>query len=1217
MKKNVLLMMVLVLASPLLAAELVLSYDFEGDTTDVVTDKSGNGINGVLREFNVSGQTRYQGTGVNGTNCLVTNANMGATTNKGRAVINLPAGFTFGNEATFVLRLKRYPALYGTTPGAESVSVPLGWYTDAANLSRGLYVRNSVHSTGAPVDSIMLYEYSEWLRYPDIMLPPDGEWHLVIVRLSSSFGIYVRVDDSVYTNKTNTRSISGCAILMLGNRFTVDNPFSGEIDDVRVYKGAMTDAEIEAIYQRDGKAGVRFPETNAIMVDPKLTHVTWTFPEPEYLYCNTESDMKVDVFFGQDPTMAVATQLVNHQHITSAEVDLQADTTYYWRVDIYDPHCGAMEVKTVGNIWSFTTASEPWLDFGFDEGGGSYAYDASNFTADGVLYGSAALLPTGGLVGGCLELNPLLPATGDGSGHVRINMGAAHGTGSSFGPSLGSSWTCAAWVMNYGFDNTDGSSNTHNVMTVLSYAGGNEPWGTAMLIDSNWTGTGDWAPWAIQCIDDGNTPMMPKSDLAVAADGKWHFCAISWDGASNQIRFMVDDKTYTVTQTAGSGPVASGPWWNLGFRSSTVPNTGEWGYYPFCGRMDKLRFWGQQAHSFAELAAIRDADLKKAAHAPFPADGDFGVSESLVYLSWILPTPALQGCDTPSDLKVDVFFGEDPSMATAAKIVSYQNTTTATVLLEDEKTYYWRVDVYDSECGGTEVKTTGQVWSFTTLGLSYTVKFNGHDYIDSICVKSRFHGYQSAIDRDLTGGHSAYDYSVHIIKTFDQLTPIYRLFSGGRWYIPGSNPAVDGDHILQHYSTTGEGGTWQMWQNEPDVWRGLEDGYSNVWFSGNVLEPEVVLGPDGIWYMFTQVEIREGEPLDIPNMYAAGQADRIQLLTSTDCLTWTRFADRGVIINVDQPTVTNLHHQEVIYVPWDADGKHWWMYIAASIRGLGEQGIFLLRSDSPYTFDWTTKQKTWFSQFGNQIGYIEHPLGRLFVRITFGNDNTSRAVPALQFSTNGLDWYNTMQSVGQILMDGSKDNNYNNNCYFLGISTMNGTGLIENTGINTYKAIYGASTSKTPVAPEIFKSEVGVGNLTLEIIPKKYILKGVVIDEYPGVVNTADGLPCSYNAATVVTLHAYPDGGYRVKRWVNTDDDTSTATVNTVRILSNTTVSVEFERIPFYFNDFLDLQLLISSWLSVPSDTNWNGDCDISIPADNVINIKDFSVFSDNWNNVN
>jgi len=44
-----------------------------------------------------------------------------------------------------------------------------------------------------------------------------------------------------------------------------------------------------------------------------------------------------------------------------------------------------------------------------------------------------------------------------------------------------------------------------------------------------------------------------------------------------------------------------------------------------------------------------------------------------------------------------------------------------------------------------------------------------------------------------------------------------------------------------------------------------------------------------------------------------------------------------------------------------------------------------------------------------------------------------------------------------------------------------------------------------------------------------------------------------------------------------------------------------------------DLEVLISAWLSTSGDGNWNADYDISLPPDNVINLKDFAVYAENW----
>jgi subtilisin family serine protease len=59
-----------------------------------------------------------------------------------------------------------------------------------------------------------------------------------------------------------------------------------------------------------------------------------------------------------------------------------------------------------------------------------------------------------------------------------------------------------------------------------------------------------------------------------------------------------------------------------------------------------------------------------------------------------------------------------------------------------------------------------------------------------------------------------------------------------------------------------------------------------------------------------------------------------------------------------------------------------------------------------------------------------------------------------------------------------------------------------------------------------------------------------------GTVVPADG---NYPRGTVVNLTAYPDEGYRVKRWTGTDDDTSYAPTNTITMNGDKYVTVEFD----------------------------------------------------------
>ncbi|MHC4526620.1 MAG: InlB B-repeat-containing protein, partial [Planctomycetota bacterium] len=53
---------------------------------------------------------------------------------------------------------------------------------------------------------------------------------------------------------------------------------------------------------------------------------------------------------------------------------------------------------------------------------------------------------------------------------------------------------------------------------------------------------------------------------------------------------------------------------------------------------------------------------------------------------------------------------------------------------------------------------------------------------------------------------------------------------------------------------------------------------------------------------------------------------------------------------------------------------------------------------------------------------------------------------------------------------------------------------------------------------------------------------------------------CDYYEEGVVTLTARPADGFRVKRWIGTDDDSSWEQTNTITLVRDTVVMVEFER---------------------------------------------------------
>lgn len=338
----------------------------------------------------------------------------------------------------------------------------------------------------------------------------------------------------------------------------------------------------------------------------------------------------------------------------------------------------------------------------------------------------------------------------------------------------------------------------------------------------------------------------------------------------------------------------------------------------------------------------------------------------------------------------------------------------------------------------------------------------------------------------------AYDYSSHIIKTEDG----YVLYTGGLYidYNTDKYPQTDGDHIMAY--TSKDGLTWHRNLDAACFYLGGElgkggyqagDVYSEKWWYGNTMEPEVIF-VDGVYYMYFQVENYTFDK----NGQLMG-ADRIGVATSTDGIHFERKTDSPAVISSDQYSC--FTHQEVIYVPDDPDGLCYWMYVRYVHNNVHAKHI-RIRSADPTCFD-MDKDCTdvgGFLQIGNQIGYINNYDGngnRLFLRITFaeydakGDGKKVHTVPTLQFSLDGLDW-----ATSDLRMAGADPDNEDEwkrrNVYFLGFSTINGTGEIAKAESGQgYEFYYVSCTCDSPVAPNIFYSSEGVGLAVFDISVKK------------------------------------------------------------------------------------------------------------------------------------
>ncbi|MEM7681264.1 MAG: PEP-CTERM sorting domain-containing protein [Planctomycetota bacterium] len=380
-----------------------------------------------------------------------------------------------------------------------------------------------------------------------------------------------------------------------------------------------------------------------------------------------------------------------------------------------------------------------------------------------------------------------------------------------------------------------------------------------------------------------------------------------------------------------------------------------------------------------------------------------------------------------------------------------------------------------------------------------TVSFASDPNPFSLQVESEWFGYQAGRNRDFTGNkpgisqERAYDYSVFLMKD----GPAYRMYHGGRYRdVKPDGTVIDGDHVFGRWITP------SAFDADPTAWNDLLpnlgyagqelpsplwlqpqfNGDTGKWYSNNTLEPEVIK-KDGLYYMYTQVEVQPGQTLDT-GQPAVRQSDRIQLYISDNSSDWLQAnPNSSVVQNIPNPSSIDLGHQEMLYVPFDNTNRPWWMYVRYSEDDVFK-GHVRIRTDDPSNFNWGDREQVGanFDQLGNQIGYFRDDNNiPMFTRITFTGNGAGREVPTLAFSRDGINW--TYGDGAPTLLEGSQDNNRNKNTYFLGFSTIYGTGQLEEVSPGVFKLLYAASTANGPTAAnnDIFYSEIGLGEMYLRL----------------------------------------------------------------------------------------------------------------------------------------
>jgi len=230
----------------------------------------------------------------------------------------------------------------------------------------------------------------------------DGEWHHVVGVYDGIRGyLYVDGLEDAVSAKRGAISTNTFNVCIGENAEATGRYWDGLIDDVRIYKRALTEAEIQVAMQ--GVEGYPYalspiPDDGALHQDMWVS-LAWSpgdYATSHQVYFGTDEEAVRNANTGSP-------EYKGSQVLGSESYDpgkLEWDTTYYWRVDEVE----ADGTIWKGNVWSFTTINFLIVDDfeDYDVGDNQIWYTWK----DGLGYGTPGTEPyyagnrTGSAVGG-------------------------------------------------------------------------------------------------------------------------------------------------------------------------------------------------------------------------------------------------------------------------------------------------------------------------------------------------------------------------------------------------------------------------------------------------------------------------------------------------------------------------------------------------------------------------------------------------------------------------------------------------------------------------------------------------------------------------------------------------------------------------------------------------------------------------------------------------
>ncbi|MHC4396410.1 MAG: LamG-like jellyroll fold domain-containing protein [Planctomycetota bacterium] len=216
-------------------------------------------------------------------------------------------------------------------------------------------------------------------------------WHHIVLTWNAGrYAVYVDADKKAAGSYSGFDSLGSVAHIGNDGRDSPDDgAFFGLLDEVRIYNYALSQIEIEALYDILPNATRPSPSNGSSVSAAKKLKLSW---QPGV------SAVKHKVYFGTK-----SDELLPVGEVTDLSYDelpkLEKSTTYYWRID----EVQADGSVTIGDVWSFSRGKlVGWWKL--DEAEGRKVSDSSGNNNDGTLVG-ASWAPNSGKIEGAVSFN--------------------------------------------------------------------------------------------------------------------------------------------------------------------------------------------------------------------------------------------------------------------------------------------------------------------------------------------------------------------------------------------------------------------------------------------------------------------------------------------------------------------------------------------------------------------------------------------------------------------------------------------------------------------------------------------------------------------------------------------------------------------------------------------------------------------------------------------